>query len=220
MSRFLLSALCIWASCALSAPSSTTTDADLAYSIGASVGERLHQEAPNLPLEALLEGLRQAYSGQSLRLDATRRQVLLEQHDAQAQAAARIAADEQARLAEQRFLAAERARNGVKALDAEVLYEVLVQGNGASPGPQSQVEVRYVGRLPDGTVFDQTLQPQWFHLDSVIAGWQVALQRMKVGARWRVVIPSQQAYGAEGAGDLIAPYTPLVFDIELIAVKG
>jgi peptidylprolyl isomerase/FKBP-type peptidyl-prolyl cis-trans isomerase FklB len=80
--------------------------------------------------------------------------------------------------------------------------------------------VRYTGRLPDGTVFDQTQQPQWFRLDSVIAGWRSALSQMPTGARWRLVIPSNQAYGTEGAGDLIAPYTPLVFDIELLGVAG
>ena len=52
--------------------------------------------------------------------------------------------------------------------------------------------------------------------DSVISGWRVALQEMPVGAKWRLVIPSAQAYGAEGAGDLIAPYTPLVFEVELL----
>jgi hypothetical protein len=54
-------------------------------------------------------------------------------------------------------------------------------------------------------VFDQNSQPQWFSLDSVISGWRSALQQMPVGAKWRLVIPSAQAYGADGAGDLIAP---------------
>ena len=76
--------------------------------------------------------------------------------------------------------------------------------------------MRYVGRLADGSVFDQSETPQWFGLDSVISGWRVALQEMPVGAKWRLVIPSTQAYGAEGAGDLIAPYAPLVFEIELL----
>ncbi|MEQ4502627.1 FKBP-type peptidyl-prolyl cis-trans isomerase, partial [Pseudomonas sp.] len=74
-------------------------------------------------------------------------------------------------------------------------------------------------RLPDGTIFDQSNQPQWFRLDSVISGWTSALQTMPTGAKWRLVIPSDQAYGAEGAGDLIDPFTPLVFEIELIAVS-
>ena len=89
-------------------------------------------------------------------------------------------------------------------------------GSGAKPKANSKVQVRYVGRLADGSVFDQSETPQWFRLDSVISGWRVALQEMPVGAKWRLVIPSAQAYGAEGAGDLIAPYTPLVFEVELL----
>ena len=81
------------------------------------------------------------------------------------------------------------------------------------------MKVNYVGRLPDGTVFDQSTQAQWFRLDSVIAGWRSALVQMPVGAKWRLAIPSDQAYGADGAGDLIAPYTPLVFEIELLDTK-
>ena len=73
--------------------------------------------------------------------------------------------------------------------------------------------------IPDGTVFDQSAQPQWFRLDSVISGWTSALQQMPTGAKWRLVIPSAQAYGADGAGELIAPYTPLVFEIELLATR-
>ena len=92
----------------------------------------------------------------------------------------------------------------------------LRAGSGAKPKANSKVQVRYVGRLADGSVFDQSETPQWFRLDSVISGWRVALQEMPVGAKWRLVIPSAQAYGAEGAGDLIAPYTPLVFEVELL----
>ena len=91
----------------------------------------------------------------------------------------------------------------------------LFSTSDAKAGPDGKVQVLYVGKLPDGTVFDQNTQPQWFNLDSVIAGWRTALQNMPVGAKWRLVIPSDQAYGADGAGDLIAPFTPLVFEVEL-----
>ena len=60
--------------------------------------------------------------------------------------------------------------------------------------------MNYRGQLADGSVFDESDGPQWFRLDSVIAGWRDALQEMPVGAKWRLVIPSAQAYGAEGAG--------------------
>ena len=97
-----------------------------------------------------------------------------------------------------------------------ILLTELTPGSGKKPAADDRVQVNYVGRLPDGTVFDKSTQPQWFRLDSVISGWRSALQQMPVGAKWRLVIPSDQAYGADGAGELIPPYTPLVFEIELL----
>jgi FKBP-type peptidyl-prolyl cis-trans isomerase FklB len=210
VSRYLLLSLCLLAPLSVAAPASNT-DQDMAYSLGASLGERLRQEVPDLQLEALVEGLRQAYQGKPLRLDQAQMQSLLEQHETEAQGS-------QAQAAEIRFMANERGRVGTHELPEGILYSELQAGTGAQPKPGGKVQVRYVGRLPDGSVFDQNQQPQWFSLDSVIEGWQAALPKMKAGAKWRLVIPSAQAYGADGAGDLIAPYTPLVFEIELLAV--
>lgn len=187
---------------------------DLAYSLGASLGERLRQEMPGLQLDALVEGLKQSYQGQPLKLDKARMHAVLQQHEAQEG----DAAVQKLQAAETRFMANERGRYGVHELTEGVLYSELQPGTGVQPKAGGKVQVRYVGRLPDGSVFDQNQTPQWFNLDSVIEGWQVALPNMHTGAKWRLVIPSAQAYGAEGAGDLIAPYTPLVFEIELLAV--
>ncbi|MHC6227994.1 FKBP-type peptidyl-prolyl cis-trans isomerase [Pseudomonas sp. X10] len=218
MPRYLLFGLCLFAPLGLASPEPTpTSDHDLAYSLGASLGERLRDEVPGLQLEVLLEGLRQAYRNEPLKLDKARMQAILQTHDEQASADAEQAQVEKMLTAEKRFMANERARAGVHELAGGILYSELAGGTGAPPKTGGKVQVRYVGKLPDGSVFDQSQQPQWFNLDSVIEGWQVALPRMKAGAKWRLVIPSAQAYGAEGAGDLIAPYTPLVFEIELLA---
>ena len=216
LSILLLSALAF--SAVAATPTPPPNDQDLAYSLGASLGERLRQEMPDLQLDALVEGLRQAYQGQPPRIDKSRMQAILQQHEEQAAAAGAQAHTDQLLSAEKRFMATERGRAGVHELSEGVLYSELASGSGAQPKAGGRVQVRYVGKLPDGSVFDQSQQPQWFSLDSVIAGWQVALPQMKTGAKWRVVIPSAQAYGADGAGDLIAPYTPLVFEIELLAV--
>ena len=106
----------------------------------------------------------------------------------------------------------------MRELSDGVLMSELRPGNGAKPKADGRVQVRYVGKLPDGTVFDQNDQPQWFKLGSVIEGWQAALPEMASGSKYRLVIPSALAYGADGAGDLIAPWTPLVFEIELLDV--
>ncbi|NIF26443.1 FKBP-type peptidyl-prolyl cis-trans isomerase [Pantoea sp. Tr-811] len=219
MSRYLVLSLFLITPFALAATDTApASDHDLAYSLGASLGERLRQEVPGLQLDALVEGLRQAYLGQPSQLDKARMQAILQQHDEQANHAAEQAEVAKLQAVETRFMANERARAGVHELPEGVLYSELKSGDGAQPKPGGRVQVRYTGKLPDGSVFDQNQQPQWFSLDSVIEGWQVALPHMKAGATWRLVIPSAQAYGAEGAGDLIAPYTPLVFEIELLAV--
>ncbi|WP_455823416.1 FKBP-type peptidyl-prolyl cis-trans isomerase [Pseudomonas graminis] len=192
---------------------------DLAYSLGASLGERLRQEVPDLQIQALLDGLKQAYQGKPLALDNARIEQILAQHEAKTEADAQAPQSEKALAAEQAFLAKEKAAKGVRELADGILLTELTAGTGSKPAAGDQVQVKYVGRLPDGTVFDQSTQPQWFRLDSVISGWSSALQQMPVGAKWRLVIPSAQAYGADGAGELIPPYTPLVFEIELLGTR-
>ena len=189
---------------------------DLAYSLGARLGERLSEEVPELPLNDLLDGLRQAYEGKPLRLDNSRIEQLLDEHEA------RIEASPQRHSksidAEQRFLAEQSRRPGARALANGVLVTELSPGNGPTATARSRVQVSYRGELADGSVFDESTTPQWFRLDSLIAGWRSALLEMPKGAHWRLVIPSAQAYGEEGAGDLIPPYAPLVFDLRLIDV--
>ncbi|WP_374979525.1 FKBP-type peptidyl-prolyl cis-trans isomerase [Pseudomonas solani] len=190
---------------------------DLAYSMGVKLGERLREEAPQLQLESLLRGLTQAYRGEKLELDAQRMEHLLDAHEASMEQSGQ--APQKAIAAEKRFIALERGKYGVRELTDGVLVTELRAGSGAKPGAHSQVRVNYRGQLADGSVFDASDKPQWFRLDSVIAGWRSALQEMPVGAKWHLVIPSSQAYGEEGAGDLIPPYAPLVFDLELLEVR-
>jgi FKBP-type peptidyl-prolyl cis-trans isomerase FklB len=214
MSRFLLLTLCLATPLSL-AEEAPVSPHDLGYSLGASIGERLRDDQPGLDIEALAEGLRQSYRDQPLSLDKARIRQILADHEAALAAPAQGSTVEQALQAERRFMATERARAGVHELPEGVLYCEVTPGEGQKPTAHSRVEVVYTGQLPDGTVFDSNEQPQWFRLDSVIEGWKVALQQMPTGARWRVVVPSELAYGAEGAGELIPPYTPLVFEIEL-----
>lgn len=192
---------------------------DLAYSVGASLGERLRHDAPGLQIEALVEGLQQAYREQPLALSQERIGKILADYQAQAETPAVPSATEQALAAQRRFMAGERAKAGVRELAEDILVTELRPGSGPKPRADGRVKVRYSGRLPDGTVFDENSQGQWFRLDSVIEGWRTALLQMPVGAKWRVVMGSELAYGEQGAGDLIAPYTPLTFEIELLDVN-
>ena len=219
MPRYLLLSLLLLMPLAQAAPAAPDDKAhNLAYSLGASLGERLKQEVPDLQIEALVKGLQQAYQGKPLALPHERIEQILAEHEAQASEQDSPPKSEVALSAEHRFLAQQRTLSDTRELGDGILLTELVAGTGAKPSPNGKVQVRYVGRLPDGTVFDQNNQPQWFRLDSVIEGWRTALVQMPAGAKWRLVIPSAQAYGAQGAGDLIAPFTPLVFEIELLAV--
>ncbi|RTX38569.1 FKBP-type peptidyl-prolyl cis-trans isomerase [Pseudomonas aeruginosa] len=177
---------------------------ELAYAVGARLGMRLQQEMPGLELSELLLGLRQAYRGEALEIPPERIEQLLLQHENATTETPRTTP------AEARFLANEKARFGVRELTGGVLVSELRRGQGNGIGAATQVHVRYRGLLADGQVFD---------LDSVIEGWRTALRAMPVGARWRVVIPSAQAYGHEGAGDLIPPDAPLVFEIDLLGFR-
>lgn len=224
MSRYLFLVLGLAISVANASDQSPPKNADqnqhdLAYSLGASLGERLRLEVPDLQIQALIDGLKQAYQGKPLALDNARIEQILAQHEAQNAVDAQVPQSEKALAAEQQFLSKEKAVKGVRELADGILLTELTAGTGQKPKASDQVQVKYVGRLPDGTVFDQSTQPQWFRLDSVISGWNSALQQMPVGAKWRLVIPSAQAYGADGAGELIPPYTPLVFEIELLGTR-
>ena len=213
MPRITLLLLCLLAPLAQAQEDSQ----DLAYSLGVRLGERLREEVPQLHLQALLDGLRQAYRDEPLALDGERIDSLLAAHEAQL--ADVPALRERAMAAERRFLANEKAKAGVRELENGLLVQELRPGQGPKPQAGSRVQVRYSGQLADGSPFDESQTPQWFSLPSVIAGWRSALQHMPVGAQWRLVIPSVQAYGEEGAGDLIPPYSPLVFELELLDTK-
>jgi len=98
---------------------------------------------------------------------------------------------------------------------------VIEEGTGNQPVASSTVRVHYEGRLVDGQVFDSSIargEPIEFPLAGVIAGWTEGLQLMKEGAKYRFAIPSDLAYGAQGAGAMIKPHSVLVFDVELIAI--
>jgi len=214
MLRYSLLALSLVAPLSL-AETPVTSSHELGYSLGASIGERLRDDQPDVDIEALIEGLRQSWRGEPLALPPDRIRQILAEHEAALNAPSQGSNVEAALTEERRFMASERAKANVHELAGGVLYSERAAGGGEKPGPNSRVEVVYTGQLPDGTVFDKNEQPQWFRLDSVIDGWKIALQQMPRGAHWRVVVPSDQAYGAEGAGELIPPYTPLVFEIEL-----
>lgn len=121
------------------------------------------------------------------------------------------------------FLTENAKKAGITVTASGLQYEVITQGSGAVPTATSKVKTHYHGTLIDGTVFDSSVnrgQPIDFPVNGVIAGWTEALQLMPVGSKWRLYVPHNLAYGERGAGASIAPFSTLIFDVELIDIVG
>ncbi len=119
------------------------------------------------------------------------------------------------------FLDANQIRPEVKTLPSGLQYEVINEGSGKKPKATDQVRCHYEGTLIDGTLFDSSIkrgQPAVFGVNQVIQGWVEALQLMTEGSKWRLYIPSELGYGAQGAGEMIPPHSTLIFDVELLEV--
>ncbi|MEI9993644.1 MAG: FKBP-type peptidyl-prolyl cis-trans isomerase [Rhizomicrobium sp.] len=120
------------------------------------------------------------------------------------------------------YLSANAHKPGVVIRPSGLQYSIIKNGFGARPLPTDEVQVSYTGMLINGKIFDGTeaMTPATFTVNKLIPGWTEALGLMRVGDKWHLVIPSNLAYGARGAGDgLIPPNQVLVFDMELLATN-
>jgi FKBP-type peptidyl-prolyl cis-trans isomerase FklB len=119
------------------------------------------------------------------------------------------------------FLAKNKEKPGITTTASGLQYEVLTMGTGPKPTAESTVKVNYVGTLIDGTEFDSSIkrnEPAQFPVSGVIPGWTEALQLMPVGSKFRLYLPQAIAYGATGAGEVIKPYSTLIFEVELLEI--
>ncbi|WP_409275734.1 FKBP-type peptidyl-prolyl cis-trans isomerase [Pseudomonas sp. KCJK9111] len=198
----------------------STDETRVSYGIGRQLGGQLRDNPPpGVSLDAIVAGLTDAFNGADSRVSEAELsasfQVIREVMQAQAAAKAEAAA-----AAGKQFLADNAKRDGIVTLDSGLQYEALSAGEGAKPSREDQVRVHYHGTLIDGTVFDSSYdrgQPAEFPVGGVIAGWTEALQLMSAGSKWRLYVPSELAYGAQGVGS-IPPHSVLVFDVELLDV--
>ncbi len=118
------------------------------------------------------------------------------------------------------FLKKNKVKPGVVTTSSGLQYRIIKEGAGRKPGKKEMVQVHYRGTLTDGTEFDSSYarkEPVKFELDKVIPGWTEAIQLMNVGSKYEFVIPSNLAYGEQGAGD-IPPNSVLVFEVELLDI--
>lgn len=191
------------------------------YTMGYQMGLSLQQPGLELDEEVLVQALRDALAGSDARLSrkqmdaaiAEQRAMLEDQR--QEQAGANLARGE-------KFLEENAQRDAVTQTDSGLQYEVLSEGEGAQPATEDTVVVHYEGSLLDGTVFDSSYErgtPATLPLNGVIKGWQEGLQLMHEGAKYKLFIPAELAYGEGGAGQRIGPNEVLVFEVELLEIK-
>lgn len=221
----LAAATLLTAACADAGDSSSaaleTQDQIASYGIGMNMGQGLAAAEGSLDMAAFMRGVEDAMAGNDPAVDPGEIQTAL---NAFSQAVnERMMAEREAEGAAnmeagQAYLAENAARDGVQVTESGLQYEVLEEGSGEQPQPTDQVRVRYTGTLVDGTEFDSSGDtPAQFGVGGVIPGFSEALRLMRPGARYRVVIPSDIAYGAGGSGS-IGPNETLVFEIELVEI--
>lgn len=197
----------------------------LSYALGLSMGNNFRNSGiQELNVQDFTDGVASVFYGNEPKMSYVEAKQLIQEFFEGLQAKQREEAEKMAEInkaAGQQFLQKNGERENVVTLPSGLQYEVLKEGEGKSPLPSDRVEVHYTGKLIDGTVFDSSVDrgvPASFGVTQVIPGWVEALQLMKEGAKWRLFIPSQLAYGPQGAGPTIGPNSTLIFDVELLKV--
>ncbi|MBE0364052.1 FKBP-type peptidyl-prolyl cis-trans isomerase FklB [Pseudoalteromonas ulvae UL12] len=191
------------------------------YGIGLQMGEQLKGNPfEGLNLNSVFEGMKDAFTGADFQVEIPAIQAAFEEINTQIQARREEEAKVLAAEGES-FLAENALRPEVTVTASGLQYEVITTGEGEKPTAESTVRTHYHGTLINGTVFDSSYdrgQPAEFPVGGVIKGWTEALQMMAVGSKWRLYVPHDLAYGERGAGASIAPYSTLVFDVELLEI--
>ncbi|WP_297160945.1 FKBP-type peptidyl-prolyl cis-trans isomerase [uncultured Porphyromonas sp.] len=191
---------------------------EVSYALGLSIGQNFKASGIKaITSEDFIAGLQDALAEREPQMTTERaREVInqlfmrLQQEEAELNAAAG-----------KEYQEIMRHKSGVVTLPSGLQYEIIKEGSGAKPKATDKVRVHYHGTLINGVVFDSSVErgePAEFPLNAVIPGWTEILQLMPVGSKWRVVIPSELAYGSRGAGDVIRPNMTLIFEIELLDI--
>jgi len=197
----------------------------VSYGIGLDMGKNFKRSEMDVNVKLFMKGLEDGLAGKDyLMSDEEFRQVMqdfqMSIRQKMQEANAKKAAEN--REKGKKFMEENAKRPGVKVTGRGLQYEVVKEGKGPQPKPEDTVTVHYVGTLTDGTEFDSSIQrgePAKFQLNRVIPGWTEGLQLMKVGSKYRFVIPDNLAYGERQMGDKIVPGSVLIFEVELLGIE-
>jgi len=200
--------------------SSLKTDKQkVSYSIGQQIGQNMKAQGLDIDVDALSMSLSDALEGRESRLSEEEMRSAMQSMQEEMRKKQMEATSQNKGIGEG-YLAENKKKKGVQVTASGIQYEILTKGNGKSPKKTDRVKVHYKGTLIDGTEFDSSYkrnQPAEFSVSGVIAGWTEALQLMKVGAKWRLHIPSHLAYGERGRPS-IPPNSVLIFEVELLEI--
>lgn len=197
----------------------------ISYALGLSMGNNFKASGiTEINVQDFADGVAAVFYGSQPKMTYDEAKAEIQAYFTEMQKKQEAAAAEMAAVNEKagkEFLDANGKRAEVHITPSGLQYEVLTEGNGPKPTAQDRVEVHYTGKLIDGTVFDSSVErgaPATFGVTQVIPGWVEALQMMSEGSKWRLFIPSQLAYGPQGAGGVIGPNSTLIFDVELLKI--
>ncbi len=195
------------------------------YSIGVTLGRNLTMQGIDVDQTYLIQGLKDALSKSATLMTDNEMETTMtafqEELMAKMQEKQLRDGDKNKKVGED-FLAANKKKEGVVTLPSGLQYKIIKAGNGPKPSADQTVRVHYKGTLIDGTEFDSSYkrgEPAEFPVGQVIKGWVEAIQLMPVGSKWQLFIPSDLAYGPNGAGQMIGPNSTLIFEVELLGIK-
>ena len=189
------------------------------YAIGLGIGQNLlSMGAKGIAVDDFAQAIKDVLEGNQTAISHTEAREIVNKYFEELEQKMNAANIE----AGKKFLEENKKRPGVVTLPSGLQYEVINGGDtGTYAKAADQVQCHYEGTLIDGTLFDSSIkrgQPATFGISQVIPGWVEALQLMPEGAKWKLYIPSELAYGAQGAGEMIPPHSTLIFEVELLKV--
>ncbi len=195
-----------------------TTQDSVSYSIGVSMGESLLQtDIDNINQELFFRALKSKMDEEPTLWNHAKSDSILMHYIIKKREAKAL---ENKKRGEE-FLEENAKREGVFTTESGLQYEILEHTEGERPSLNSTVKCLYQGKNLDGEVFDSALDPEYpleFRVTGMIDGWVEALQMMPIGSKWRLFIPSNLAYGEQGAGGRIGANEALIFDVELLEI--